>query len=313
MVPTTHMSSIRKSEPHLTKKRPQRETGVKVRHIERAMSSMDESRDPVLPFEIMSNILKLGLVREDGQHVFLRPLGSSDRAYIANMSIDARTSAYNPKSNEQPPRAKHDAPAINLLMVNKSTRNESYAHLFRENTFSFSDDDHSDDVLGYLNQSNKEHIHHVAFESQWELKVELHTDMNGDIVFEFAPDWGNFVTKALSKLPNVETITLRVRCTARQGSFIRRFKGFFWKTSAGEEVWIEREKQMLEYQEVRDEIEADVANEVEAEYSDFGMERFLPMIKVAFLYSKSEEWKGDERMLLLDDIERDSERFSLRR
>jgi hypothetical protein len=308
MAPTTRKSSIRKSEAPLAKKR---NTGAKARHIERAMSSIDESRDPVLPFEILSNILSLGLVRGDGKHVFLRPKDSSDTSYLAGLSVDTPSSVSTPTSREYLPRVKHGAPAVNLLLVNRAFRNESYAHFYRENIFSFSDENHSDDVLGYLSQSNKEHIHHVAFESQWQLEVELHMDMTGEIVFEFIQDWGNFMTKALSELPNVETITLRVRCTARHGSFIRRFNGFTWKTNAGEGIWINRNKQMFEYQEVKDEMEAHVANEVEAEYRSLGMERFLPMIKVTFLYSEDEKWQGDERMLLLDDIERDSGKFSL--
>jgi hypothetical protein len=312
MAPTTHKSGIKKSEPSLAKKR---NTRAKAHHIERAMSSIDESRDPVLPFEIISNILRLGLVRGDGKHLFLRPINSSDKSYLAAMSFDAPSSIiiYTPTTKENLPRVKHDAPAVNLLLVSRAFRNESYAHFYRENTLSFSDDEHSDDVLGYLSQSNKEHIHHVAFESQWVLNVELHMDMRGGIVFEFASDWGNFETKALSELPNLETITLRVRCTSRQGRFIKCFEGFTWKSNAGEEVYTEHEKQMLEYQEVRDEMEAAVANEVEAEYKDLGMERFLPRIKVTFLYSEDEEWQGDERMLLLDDIERDRSQFGLNR
>jgi hypothetical protein len=61
------------SGKHLKKKHLQRKTGAKARHIERAMSSIDESHRPVLPFEIASNILKLGLVRGHGKTPVLPP------------------------------------------------------------------------------------------------------------------------------------------------------------------------------------------------------------------------------------------------
>lgn len=215
----------------------QRETGAKYRRTERAESSMEETRVPVFPPEIISNILKLSYVREDGKPLFLRPKDSSDPAYFTNMSIDAmrsRPRAYNPNSNQQPPRTKHSAPAINLLLVSKSFRKEGYAQFYRENTFSFSDGDHSDEILENLDLSKRQHIHRISFESQWELKIDLYPDMSGDIEFEFAMDWGNFETKALRRLPNIETIELRVRCTARHGAFIKRFHGFTWRANTGE-------------------------------------------------------------------------------
>lgn len=72
---------------------------------------------------------------------------------------------------------------------------------------------------------------------------------------------------------------------------------------------IEHKRQMVEYLEVKHLMESHAAKEVGAEYRALGMERFLPMVKVAFLYSESKEWKGDERMLALADINRDRTQF----
>jgi hypothetical protein len=42
------------------------------------MSSINKFRRPVFPFEIISNILKLGLVRRDCKYLLIRPKNSSE-------------------------------------------------------------------------------------------------------------------------------------------------------------------------------------------------------------------------------------------
>lgn len=283
---------------------------------EQIAANTDDFRAPELPFEVIINILRLSLVREPGKTVFLRPSKSVHSAHIEQETIDTpiakRRFAYNINSEEQPPLTEHNAPATNLLLVSKAWRNEAYNLFYGSNVLSFEDDDHFDDVLRRLDRQKIARIHHISFESQWELKVHLKPDLSGEVQHEFGLDWGHVMTQALWKLPNIQTITLRIRCTARHKEFIEIFRGFEWQMRSGTET-IRRDKQMLDYPEIRDGMEAWIAKKIEAEYEELNVARYLPKIKLAFLYSETKEWAGNERTVALCGVERDPDRFGINR
>jgi len=270
-----------------------------------------------LPLEIRWNILRFLHVREDGMPLFLRPQRSRDPTYNSHRSIDTpvvmRATLYNDNNFQQPPMEKHFSPATDLLLVNKFFRDEGYKQFYHENVFSFSDDNHVDDVLRRLDLNKERLIHHVAFESQWVLKIRLNPNMSGKIVSVFDVDWGNYITSALNILPNITSVTLRVRCTTRYMDFILCYGPFEWDQNTGK-IHVVREKQVIAFPDTRDEMRAWVANKVEAEYTALGMARYLLMIKLTFQYGNEDrEWTGRERVWSLTDIERDPTQFGLTR
>jgi hypothetical protein len=266
------------------------------------------------PPEIVLNILRHLLVREGEKTVFLRPKKSLDQSYLTHSSIDSPTATrpdvYNDQSDEQPPMEKHTSPSTNLLLVSKVFRDEGYNFFYRHNVFSFANNDHADDVFRRLDRQKRNLIRHVAFESQWGLQLSLNSDMSRKIATEFDVEWGNYLTSALDDLPNIKSITLRVRCTTHYTEFLHRWGAFEWDLNDSSKVWIQHDKDVLGFLETRDEMRAWVANKIEADYTALGKERFLPMIKLAFVWrNETREWKGAERLWSLAGIERDRAKF----
>jgi hypothetical protein len=208
-----------------TRTRTKRDGPAKVAEAAEQLRAPDN-----FPLEIVLNILRHILVCEGEKTVFLRPKKFLDQAYLIQSSIDCPTAArpypYNDYSEEQPPMEKHTSPSINLLLVSKVFRDEGYNLFYRHNVFSFADDNHANDVFRRLDHEKRSLIRHVAFESQWGLQLSLDSDMSGKIDSQFNVEWGNYTTSALEDLPNIESITLRVRCTTHYTEFLERWGAF---------------------------------------------------------------------------------------
>ena len=271
-----------------------------------------------LPIEITSKILSYLHVSNGKDPLFLRPEKSLDPAHASHYSIDTpvdmRTAYYNEHSDAQPPTEKHSSPDTNLLLVSRLFRDVGYKLFYHNNVFTFSDDDHVDDVLRRLDIQKRSFIRHVSFESQWALKLRLNPDMSGNIIADFDLDWGNYMTSALDHFPKITSITLRIRWTTHYRDFLLQFDDAFeWEQNHGK-VLIEHDNGVLAFLETRDEMRAWVANKVEADYTALGMARFLPMIKLAFVWGNEDrEWKGNESAWPLAEIERDPAQFGVDR
>jgi hypothetical protein len=296
-----------------------RDTSARTKRAEPAKPATEQLRAPDnFPFEIMLNILKCLHVREGEKTVFLRPKKSLDEAYRTKCSIDTpiaeRRALYNPTSDEQPPMEKRTSPSVNLLQVSKVFRDEGNKLFYRENIFSFASSEHADDVFRRLDPEKRSLIRHVAFESQWGLQLSINSNLSGKIAATFDVEWGNYMTGALDDLPSIESITLRVRCTTHYDDFLQRWGAFEWDLSDSSKVWIQGNKHVLGFLETRDKMRAWVANKVEADYTALGKERYLPMIKITFLWgNEKREWQGNESMWPLAKIERDRAKFGLDR
>jgi len=90
----------------------------------------------------------------------------------------------------------------------------------------------ADDVFSRLDRDKRSLIRHVAFESQWGLQLSLNSDMSGKIDTQFNVEWGNYITSALDDLPNIKSITLRVRCTTHYTEILERWGAFEWDRGA---------------------------------------------------------------------------------
>jgi hypothetical protein len=271
-----------------------------------------------MPIEITSKILEHLHVSDGKDPLFLRPKNSLDPAYTSRCSLDTpvdmRTAYYNEHSYGQPPMEKHSSPDTNLLLVSRLFREVGYKLFYHNNVFNFSDDDHVDDVLRRLDIQKRSLIRHVSFESQWSLKLRLNPDMSGKIIADFDLDWGNYMTSALDHFPKIASIMLRIRWKTHYREFLLQFDDAFeWEQNHGK-VLIQQDKGVLAFLETRDEMRAWVANKVEADYTALGMERFLPMIKLAFVWGNEDrEWKGNESAWPLAEIERDPAQFGVDR
>jgi hypothetical protein len=271
-----------------------------------------------LPIEITSKILSYLHISNGKDPLFLRPEKSLDPAHVSHCSIDTpvnmRTAYYNEHSDAQPPTEKHSSPDTNLLLVSRLFRDVGYKLFYHNNVFNFADDDHVDDVLRCLDIQKRTLIRHVSFESQWALKLRLNPDMSGKIIADFDLDWGNYMTNALEHLPKITSITLRIRWTTHYRDFLLQFDDAFeWEQNHGK-VLIEHDKGVLAFLETRDEMRAWAANKVEEDYTALGMARFLPMIKLAFVWGNEDrEWKGNESAWPLAEIEHDSAQFGVDR
>jgi hypothetical protein len=138
--------------------------------------------------------------------------------------------------------------------------------------------------------------------------------MSGKIDSQFNVEWGNYITSALDDLPNIQSITLRVRCTTHYTEFLERWGAFEWDLSDSSKVWIHGNKDVLGFLETRDQMRAWVANKVEADYTALGGKRYLPMIKLTFVWgNERREWQGNESVWSLAGIERDRAKFGVDR
>ena len=330
MAPTTRSSQSSgtsraqhplKKDARVSKKKPirskSRTIDTKTEHVDRARPSVHRPRVPDLPADIISNILRFSHVRENGHTINIHPRRSfikehETRHNISGPRIRCRN-AFERGRLELLPMKKDDMPAANLLLVNKLFRDEGLKQFYGNNVFSFIDDHDFSGTITSISQSKKDHVHHVAFEAQWSLKVDLKQDFSGEIEHEFAAEWGRCIMYELGELPNIKTITLRIHCVARYQNLLERYIGFTWDMLT-ERVWIKSKDQLLGYPEVKDGMKAAIAEDIEAKYSALETTKnYLPMIRIIFLYHKNSEWQEEERVLLLTDIERDPARFGIPR
>jgi hypothetical protein len=308
MAPTIHKSTIRKSElPRYTF----RTTLGRTEYARRVWLRTHKPRNIQLPNDIISAILHFSHVREEEQPVFLRPKESHDKHYNNRQTIDKPAAKFRISHPHvttgylRPPTPRHTAPSINLLLVNKLFRNEGYKRFYADNVFSIAGMNHADDILRLLDRDKRNHIRHVSLDSQREFKVGLGPDVLGKLDISVGTDWGDVIIDKMGAFPNIRTITLRIRCTARLGEFTQRFGGFQMPLRNSGVVRIEKKAQALSHAEIRDGMKAWIASDIEDEYEEAGFEHLLPIVKVAFLYSETKKWRGDEHFVPLVEIERD--------
>lgn len=263
-------------------------------HAQPQLSHGDDQKSPHIPAELVSKILDHLNIHDSP--ILLRPTRSIDTAYLTGKALDS-TPRSRKKYSRRTPVPIHAAPLRNILLASKSFHDEYIKHFYSKNPLQILGDSHLNDILTLLGTNERASVQHIVLDSRCKINEinvpALPVFPKPAPVFDARLMWGEWSLGNLrldsqdeAAFPNLQSMTLRVRCKKRH-TFAELLRGYKDKTP-----------------ETRAIMEEQAAYDIAAEWYHRLGDDCIPMIKVAFLWSKSKPWDDDTPVRPLSSFER---------